>query len=128
MYDKELALEILSQIYQASQTILERFKPVKSISDFTDSPAGMEKFDSICMLLSAIGEALKNLDKTTNKTLLPRYPQVDWKKAKGLRDIISHQYFDINVEAIFDVCETKIKPLADTIRIIIEDISNGSTS
>ncbi len=81
MYDKELALEILSQIYQASQTILERFKPVKSISDFMDSPAGMEKFDSICMLLSAIGEALKNLDKTTNKTLLPRYPQVDWKKA-----------------------------------------------
>ncbi|MDL1985858.1 MAG: antitoxin, partial [Deltaproteobacteria bacterium] len=80
MYDKELALEILSQIYQASQTILERFKPIKSISDFTDSPAGMEKFDSICMLLSAIGEALKNLDKTTNKTLLPRYPQVDWKK------------------------------------------------
>jgi uncharacterized protein with HEPN domain len=61
----------------------------------------MEKFDSICMLLSAIGEALKNLDKTTNKTLLPRYPQVDWKKAKGLRDIISHQYFDINVEAIY---------------------------
>jgi len=128
MYDKELALEILSQIYQASQTILERFKPVKSISDFTDSPAGMEKFDSICMLLSAIGEALKNLDKTTSKTLLPQYPQVDWKKAKGLRVIISHQYFDINVEAIFDVCETKIKPLADTIRIIIEDISNGSTS
>ena len=57
MYDKELALEILSQIYQASQTISERFKPVKSINDFTDSPAGMEKFDSICMLLSAIGEA-----------------------------------------------------------------------
>jgi len=105
MYDKELALEILSQIYQASQTILERFKPVKSISDFTDSPAGMEKFDSICMLLSAIGEALKNLDKTTSKTLLPRYPQVDWKKAKGLRDIISHQYFDINVEAIYNVCK-----------------------
>ena len=31
MYDKELALEILFQIYQASQTILERFKPVKSL-------------------------------------------------------------------------------------------------
>ena len=123
MYDKELALEILSQIYQASQTILERFKPVKSISDFTDSPAGMEKFDSICMLLSAIGEALKNLDKTTNKTLLPRYPQVDWKKAKGLRDIISHQYFDINVEAIYNVCKNNIPELAQTINRIIRELS-----
>jgi len=123
MYDKELALEILSQIYQASQTILERFKPVKSISDFTDSPAGMEKFDSICMLLSAIGEALKNLDKTTNKTLLPRYPQVDWKKAKGLRDIISHQYFDINVEAIYNVCKNNIPELAQTINKMIRELS-----
>ena len=100
MYDKELALEILSQIYQAAQTILERFKPVKSPSDFTDSPAGMEKFDSICMLLSAIGEALKNLDKVTEGSLLLQYPQVDWKRAKGLRDIISHHYFDLNAEAI----------------------------
>jgi uncharacterized protein with HEPN domain len=123
MYDKELALEILSQIYQASQTILERFKPVKSISDFTDSPAGMEKFDSICMLLSAIGEALKNLDKTTSKTLLPRYPQVDWKKAKGLRDIISHQYFDINVEAIYNVCKNNIPELAQTINKMIRELS-----
>ncbi len=123
MYDKELALEILSQIYQASQTILERFKPVKSISDFTHSPAGMEKFDSICMLLSAIGEALKNLDKTTNKTLLPRYPQVDWKKAKGLRDVISHQYFDINVEAIYNVCKNNIPELAQTINKMIRELS-----
>ena len=123
MYDKELALEILSQIYQASQTILERFKPVKSISDFTHSPAGMEKFDSICMLLSAIGEALKNLDKVTHNTLLPRYPQVNWKKAKGMRDIISHHYFDVNAEAIYNVCKNNIPELAQTINKMIRELS-----
>ena len=123
MYDKELSLEILSQIYQASQTISERFKPVKSISDFTHSPAGMEKFDSICMLLSAIGESLKNLDKITNKTLLPRYSEVDWKKAKGLRDIISHQYFDVNVEAIYNVCKNNVPELAQTINKMIRELS-----
>ncbi len=42
MYDKELALEIMRQIYQASQTVLQRFEPVKKVSDFTESPAGME--------------------------------------------------------------------------------------
>lgn len=96
--------------------------PVKTASFFTDSPAGMEKLDSICMLLIAIGESLKKLDKITGGLLLQNYPQIDWKKAKGLRDIISHQYFDVNAEAIFDVCETKIKPLAKTIRTIIVDI------
>ena len=123
MYDKELILEILGQIYQAAQTILKRFKPVKTEDDFTDSPEGMEKLDSICMLLIAIGEALKNLDKTTNKTILPRYPQVDWKKAKGMRDIISHHYFETDVEVIYDVCKNHIPKLAQTIDKMIRELS-----
>jgi uncharacterized protein with HEPN domain len=122
MYDKELVLEILEQLQTASQTILDRVKPVKTVSDFTDSPAGMEKLDSICMLLIAIGETIKKLDKITDGSLLMNYPQIDWKKAKGLRDIISHQYFDVNAEAIFDVCKTKIQPLTDTIARIIRDL------
>ena len=123
MYDRELVLEILGQIYQATQTILKRFEPVKTLSDFTDSPAGMEKLDSICMLLIAIGEALKNLDKTTNKSLLSRYPQVDWKKAKGMRDIISHHYFETDEEVIYDVCKNYIPELAQTINKMIRELS-----
>ena len=122
MYDKELVLEVLGQIRTASQTILGRFKSIKTVSDFTDSPAGREKLDSICMQLIAIGESLKKLDKITDASLLPKYSQIDWKKAKGLRDIISHQYFDVNAEAIFDVCKTKIKILSDTITKIVEDL------
>ena len=123
MYDKELVLTILGQIYQASQTILKRFEPVKAVSDFTDSPAGMEKLDSICMLLIAIGEALKNLDKTTNNSMLLRYPQVDWKKAKGMRDIISHHYFETDADVIYDVCKNHIPELAQTINKIIREVS-----
>jgi uncharacterized protein with HEPN domain len=122
MYDKELVLEVLMQIRTASQTILGRFKSIKTVSDFTDSPAGREKLDSICMLLIAIGESLKKLDKITDTSLLPKYTQIDWKKAKGLRDIISHQYFDVNAEAIFDICQTKIEILSDTINKIVEDL------
>ena len=73
------------------------------------------------MLLIVIGESLKKLDKITDASLLPKYSQIDWKKAKGLRDIITHQYFDVNPEAIFDVCKTKIQPLHDTITQIIQD-------
>jgi len=123
MYDRELAIEILSQIYQAAQTILERFQPVKTVNDLTDSPAGMEKLDSLCMLLIAIGEALKNLEKTTNKSLLRQFPQVDWKKAKGMRDIISHHYFETDAEVIYDVCKNHIPKLAETINKMIRELS-----
>lgn len=121
MYDRELVLEIASQIYQATKTILKRFARVRSPNDFTESDAGREKLDGICMQLIAIGEGLKNLDKVSGHSLLPKYPQVEWKKAKGLRDIISHHYFDVNAEAIFEVCKTHIPILKATIRELIDD-------
>ena len=122
-FDKELALEILSQIQKSARTILKRFEPIQSTEDFTGSEMGLEKLDAICMQLIAIGESLKNFDKITNQSLLPQYPRIDWKKAKGLRDIISHHYFDLNAEAIFDVCENHIDILAQTVEQIIKDLS-----
>ena len=122
MYDKELAREILKQIYHAIELILQRFESIHNVSDFTNSPAGMEKLDSICMQLIVIGEGLKNFDKVTESSELPKYPQVEWKKAKGLRDIITHHYADINAEAIYDICKNKIVVLAETVKKILEDI------
>ncbi|MFC1760808.1 DUF86 domain-containing protein [Planctomycetota bacterium] len=124
MYDLELTINILRQISKACATIHFRFGPITQASDFNNSPQGMEKLDSICMLLIAIGESLKNLDKVTDGQLLCQYPQVDWKKAKGLRDIISHHYFDVNAEAIFDVCHSKIPEVAKTINLILADLES----
>jgi uncharacterized protein with HEPN domain len=122
MYDKVLVREVLHQLCQATETILQRFEPVESVNDFTGSPGGMEKLDSICMLLIAIGEGLKNLDKITDRTLLQRYPQVEWKKAMGLRDIISHHYFDVDAENIFFICTTHLKPMRQTLGLILEEL------
>ena len=124
MHNRELILEILEQIYGSIQKVIKRFEPIKSANDFTDSDSGMEKLDAICMQLIAIGEALKNLDKITNDSLLPNYPQIDWKKVKGMRDIISHHYFDIDAEAIFTTCEDHIEVLAQVVNKISEDVKD----
>ena len=56
MFDKEFALEILSQIHDAILRIQKRFAPICSADDFSNSESGMEKLDAICMQLIAIGE------------------------------------------------------------------------
>ena len=122
MYDKDMLLEVLMQTAAAVQRVIERFEPVSSVNYFTDTPEGMEKLDAICMVIIAIGESLKNIDKITGQKLLPQYPEIDWKGAKGMRDIISHHYFDVDAEEIFWVCENKMKPLAATIEKIINDV------
>ncbi len=90
------------------------------MNDFTDTPQGMEKLDSICMLLIAIGESLKNIDKVTDKRLFLDYPEVDWRGAKGMRDIISHHYFDIDAEEIYNVCEIKLSGLLMAIEVMMQ--------
>jgi uncharacterized protein with HEPN domain len=74
------------------------------------------------MQLIAIGESLKNIDKITDKKLLEKYPQVDWKGVKGIRDIISHHYFDLDAEEIYFVCDTKLDTLIKTIEKILKDL------
>ena len=123
MYDKELAIEILNQILQASLTVISRFERISGVSDFTDTPAGIEKMDSVCMQLIVIGEAIKKLDKITEGLLLSRYLDVDWRKAAGMRDILTHHYADIDPNAVFYTCRDKIPVLSKTIRRIIADIA-----
>ncbi len=121
MYDKVLALEILQQVQWSVQTIQRRFQSIQSLEDFTASDAGLEKLDAICMQLIVLGESLKNLDKATNSSLLLRYPTVDWRQIKGMRDVISHHYFNVDAEVVYTVCTDHIAALANTIHIMLEE-------
>ena len=67
------------------------------------------------MLLIAIGESLKNLDKVTEGRLLPTYPSIPWKQVKGLRDIIAHHYFDVDASQIFWILSNELTPLQNAI-------------
>jgi len=115
-------VETLKQIETALQRVLTRFEEVSSVDYFLDSEAGLEKMDGLCMQLIAVGESLKHVDKLTDKKLLLNYPNINWKDAKGLRDIISHHYFDLDAEAIFDVCSLNVEPMLQTIRKIIKEL------
>ncbi len=70
------------------------------------------------MKLIAVGESLTNIDHITNKTLLTNYPQVEWRKIKGIRDFISHHYFDLDAEIIFSICQDYIEDLLIALKII----------
>ena len=81
MYDKELVRDILSQILDAAQIVITRFKPVKSFRDFSKSPKGREKLDAICMQLIAIGESLKNIGM--------KFSQSKWHGGGDEVDVVS---------------------------------------
>jgi uncharacterized protein with HEPN domain len=83
----------------------------------------LEKLDAICMQLIAIGESVKNLDKVTEGKLLSSYPQVEWKRVMGMRDVLNHHYFDLDAEAVYVICETHIPEPISTLQHILADLN-----
>ncbi len=122
MYDRDILINILTNILWSIDQILKRFHGIKSYEDFINDDAGLQKLDSICMQLINIGEALKQIDKLTNFKFLANYPEIDWKRAKGMRDIIAHHYFDIDAEAVFTVCSWHIPEMKKTVIKMLVDL------
>ena len=89
------------------------------MDDFLGSSEGMILLDATCMLLIAIGESLKNLDKVTEGKLLLTYPSIPWKQVKGMRDIISHHYFDVDPAQVLWIVTNEINPLKAAIEHFI---------
>ena len=122
MYDRNLVTEILCQVDDALEKIKQRMANVATADYFTDSPEGAEKLDGICMLFLAVGESLKKIDRMSDGELLGRYPEIDWRGTIGFRDVIAHQYFDIDAEQVYWICSKHVSPLSAVIKKMIDDL------
>ncbi|MDD5861725.1 MAG: DUF86 domain-containing protein [Prevotella sp.] len=122
MFDQELALSSLAEISSAVETILQRTENISCADDFVLSPGGMLRLDAVCMNLIAIGEAVKGLDKITQKEFLPKYPQIYWKGVMKMRDKIAHHYFEIDADVVYNTIHEDIPKLYETIQQMINDL------
>lgn len=124
MYKTEQILALLQKIEKTIERIIDNSTHIESYHYYYLTPAGMERLESTCMLLIAIGESIKGIDKITNKELLTQYSEIDWKGAMGIRDIIAHHYFDLDAEIVFNVVKSNLPQMLATIRQIIKDSKN----
>lgn len=118
MYKKEQVLHLLRKIEQTLKRIIENSVGIDSYHFYYLTPAGMERLESTCMLLIAIGESIKGVDKLTNKELLPQFPSIDWKGAMGIRDIIAHHYFDLDAEIVYNVVKSNLPEML----VVVEEM------
>lgn len=70
------------------------------------------KRDAILYNLVIVGEAVKGLGDETKA----RHPDIPWKQIAGLRDLLTHEYFRIDMDEIEKVVERDLAPLADAVR------------
>lgn len=113
---KPIVIQKLEAIEEAIQVILLRSQEFATIHDMLSSTHGIMVFDSCVMRLQTIGENVKSIDDRTNEVYLTNYPNIQWKQIIGLRNIISHEYANIDPEVIWSVISKHLVPLQEEIR------------
>jgi len=73
------------------------------------------KRDAILYNLMIVGEAVKGLAEETRS----RYPDIPWKQIAGLRDLLTHEYFRIDMDEIDKIVERDLAPLAEAVRTLL---------
>jgi uncharacterized protein with HEPN domain len=76
---------------------------------------GDEKtIDAVLRNLEVIGEAAKNVPDEMRAKIA-----VDWKRMAGLRDVLIHDYFGIDLDIIWDVVQTKVPELRRQVSVYL---------
>jgi uncharacterized protein with HEPN domain len=120
----EIILALFKQIEESILLLFQWNQDVRDANDYLLSPEGMKNLAASCMLIEAIGESVKKIDRRTDGQLLPLRPEIPWKLVMGMRDHIAHGYFDIDADVVFLTIKKHLTPLLEAVRFFIAYIPN----
>ena len=102
----------LESIIESIDRILEYTSGLKSADELN---ADYRNFDATMMNFVVIGEMVDKLSEDFKK----HYPDIEWQKIKGFRNIVAHDYFGIDAEEVWQIIINKIPQLKTDIQAII---------
>lgn len=120
MSDNQLTIhDRLEDILDSINLIQEWSDGRSSVKDFMGTSTGVMAFNACVMRLQIIGEHVGKLLKCEEK-LLDSFPSIPWNAIYGLRNIISHEYANIDEEIIVSVINDDLQPLKEAIENLLK--------
>lgn len=74
-----------------------------------------EKLSAILYQITIIGEATKRLSQTFRQ----QHPEIPWREIAGMRDVIVHEYDQLDFDVIWDVVQNKLSSLQNLINPLL---------
>ena len=98
---------------------------IKSPQDFGQSLTGMTVFRACGMSIQYITENFIKIRNIVTADFFSSYKQVPWKAVFGMRNVIAHEYTDIDDEAVFNTIHNDMPVLKETAEKILADLDAG---
>ncbi len=77
------------------------------------------------LLLSAVERQVEIIGEAANhlsEEIKEKYATIPWRKIIGFRNLISHEYFRVDVAILWDVITDKLPPLAIIVEEMLADL------
>ena len=123
MYNDELEIkDRLEEILESIELIQEWSNGMTQLHDFMVSPSRVMAFNACVMRLQVIGEHVGKLMKEDSKPL-DKYTEIPWHAIYGMRNIISHEYANIDEAIVISVINDDLPKLKKVIEELLKQYS-----
>jgi uncharacterized protein with HEPN domain len=77
--------------------------------------------DAVVRNLEVIGEAARQIPSEVRE----RYPEVPWRRVIGLRNVVVHEYFAVDVEIVWTVVRQSLPELKEALRRMMAELGQA---
>ncbi len=105
----------LQDIVEASERIDSYVKDVA----YNEFKMDQMRIDAVIRNLQIIGEAVKKIPDSIRDV----YPNIAWQEIAGMRNRVTHVYFNVDINIIWDVVQSELPSFQAQIQQILEEIS-----
>ncbi|MGR3302854.1 MAG: HepT-like ribonuclease domain-containing protein [Candidatus Scalindua sp.] len=90
---------------------------------FRDLENDKKTLYAVIRCLEILGEAVKKIPKNVKE----RYPDIPWKDMAGMRDVLIHDYFGVDVETVWLTVNEKTPHIKPIVEKMLKELNDEKT-